>query len=119
MKINPELLYNVLYSSGERKKTYTLSDNVSNYSYIEIVGKWYTGATFSVIVPSNIGEVCVSGTDFNGSANQTSGNIYTHIATLTLSGTTLTFKTNGWYRGTTYTVESGTTLYIYRVAGYK
>ena len=109
-----------LYSQNDsaRYSTYTLNDSISNYTFIEVIGKFYTGASVSIKIPTSQTSFCISGYDFNAST-ETASNIYFHIQAFNMTGDTISFKKAAWGRESSYSTGDSSLFIIYKILGYK
>lgn len=123
----PVVLYDSMSTAGSGSvESYTLSDSVSNYKYIDIFYSW--GVAFGIVstriyVPGTTG-----GLNFPINLSQMvvgSSNLYCVVGVWTISGTTLSRTSEEFWRLTTNgypTRTSGTgghVLQIKMVVGYK
>lgn len=101
-----------------RPNTYTLSDSISNYKCIEIIGMFYTGGNQSIKVPSDRTNFTISGVDFNASS-ETGSNIWYRLTKFSMSGTTITHVKSGYGRDGSFGVDNNNAFIIWYVLGYK
>lgn len=113
----------VLYSSSTGSNgSITLSDNVSNYKYLEIF--FDSGSTASRVVSQKVDLSLGTGTSLFKWSCDSSGSVYAFIRDIKISGTTIeNFSSGANYSAITYSATLSKTntnsIYIFKVIGYK
>lgn len=112
----------VILFNGSTTGDVVLSDNVSNYQYIEIIGEIGGGIAFSTKALAISPKIACIGFDFD---NQTAGNVGFILSgkVLNVEGNRLTVKHAGrmykYQKDTNVVNDNVDTVFITRVIGYK